>query len=69
MLKLGINVHGEGLLKERTFLDSVHSMLSIIREKHALTPIVVISPAETPWSWSVPPARKKRCSSSRSPSR
>jgi lysophospholipase L1-like esterase len=48
VLKLGINVHGEGLLKDRTFLDSVHSMLSIIREKHALTPIVVISPIWSP---------------------
>jgi lysophospholipase L1-like esterase len=43
-LKLGINVHGEGMLKERTFLDSAHSMISIIREKHAATPMVVISP-------------------------
>jgi hypothetical protein len=44
VLKLGINVHGEGMLKERTFLDSAHAMLSIIRERHAQTPIVVISP-------------------------
>ncbi|HXQ11150.1 MAG TPA: GDSL-type esterase/lipase family protein [Caulobacteraceae bacterium] len=44
VLKLGINVHGEGMLKERTFLDSAHSMISIIREKHAATPIVVVSP-------------------------
>jgi lysophospholipase L1-like esterase len=48
VLKLGINVHGEGLLKERTFLDSAHSMLSIIREKHATTPIAVISPIWSP---------------------
>jgi lysophospholipase L1-like esterase len=48
VLKLGINVHGEGLLKERTFLDSAHSMLSIIREKHATTPIVVVSPIWSP---------------------
>ncbi|HJW41033.1 MAG TPA: GDSL-type esterase/lipase family protein [Rhizomicrobium sp.] len=48
VLKLGINVHGEGLLKERTFLDSAHSMLSIIREKHAMTPIAVISPIWSP---------------------
>ncbi len=47
-LKLGINVHGEGLLKERTFLDSAHAMLSIIREKHAATPIVVVSPIWSP---------------------
>jgi hypothetical protein len=43
-LKLGINVHGEGMLKERTFLDSAHAMISIIRERHASTPMVVISP-------------------------
>jgi len=48
VLKLGINVHGEGLLKERTFLDSAHAMLSIIREKHVTTPIVVISPIWSP---------------------
>lgn len=44
VLKLGINVHGEGMLKERTFLDSAHAMISIIREKHPETPIVIISP-------------------------
>lgn len=44
VLELGVNVHGEGLLKERTFLSSVHAMLSIIREVHAAKPIVVISP-------------------------
>jgi lysophospholipase L1-like esterase len=48
VLKLGINVHGQGALKERTFLDSAHAMLSIIREKHATTPIVVISPIWSP---------------------
>jgi lysophospholipase L1-like esterase len=44
VLKLGINVHGGGALKERTFLDSAHAMISIIREKHPETPIVIISP-------------------------
>lgn len=48
VLKLGINVHGEGLLKERTFLDSAHAMLSIVREKHATTPISVVSPIWSP---------------------
>jgi len=48
VLKLGINVHGESLLQERTFLDSAHSMLSIIREKHGATPIAVISPIWSP---------------------
>jgi lysophospholipase L1-like esterase len=44
VLKLGINVHSEGMLKERTFLDSAHSMISIIREKHPTTPLMIISP-------------------------
>jgi lysophospholipase L1-like esterase len=44
VLELGINVHGDGLLKERTFLSSVHSLLSIIRERHAATPLVLVSP-------------------------
>ena len=48
VLKLGINVHGEGQLKERTFLDSAHSMISIIREKHAETPLMIISPIYSP---------------------
>src|SRR5207244_7360187 len=55
VLKLGINVHGEALLKERTFLDSAHAMLSIIREKHAAAPIVVISPI-----WSPPSSEERR---------
>ncbi|MGA0600724.1 GDSL-type esterase/lipase family protein [Caulobacter sp. KR2-114] len=48
VLKLGINVWNEGQLKERTFLDSAHAMLSIIREKHPATPICVISPIFSP---------------------
>ena len=48
VLKLGINVHPEGQLKERTFLDSAHAMISIIREKHLRTPIVVASPIFSP---------------------
>ena len=48
VLKLGINVYTEGMLKERPFLDSAHSMISIIREKHPQTPMVVISPIFSP---------------------
>ncbi|WP_340644936.1 GDSL-type esterase/lipase family protein [Phenylobacterium sp.] len=48
VLKLGINVHGEGLLKERTFLDSAHAMISIIREKHPITPMLIVSPIWSP---------------------
>ncbi|HEY2068398.1 MAG TPA: SGNH/GDSL hydrolase family protein [Rhizomicrobium sp.] len=44
VLELGANVWENGLLKERTFTDSTQSMLSIIREKHADTPIAVVSP-------------------------
>jgi lysophospholipase L1-like esterase len=48
VLKLGINVWADGMLKERTFADSAHAMLSIIRERHAETPIQVISPIFSP---------------------
>jgi lysophospholipase L1-like esterase len=44
VLKLGINVHGEGMLKERTFLDSAHAMISIIRERRPTTPMMIVSP-------------------------
>ncbi len=44
VLKLGINVHTDGQLKERTFADSAHAMISIIREKHLTTPMVIVSP-------------------------
>ena len=48
VLKLGINVWPDGALRERTFLDSAHAMLSIIRERHVATPIVVVSPIFSP---------------------
>jgi lysophospholipase L1-like esterase len=48
VLKLGINVHGGGALKERTFLDSAHAMISIIRERHAATPLMIVSPIWSP---------------------
>jgi hypothetical protein len=48
VLKLGINVWSDGMLKERTFPDSAHALLSIIREKHPTTPIAVISPIYSP---------------------
>lgn len=44
VLELGANVWETGLLKERTFVDSTQSMLSIIREMHAGTPIAIVSP-------------------------
>jgi len=48
VLKLGINVHPGGQLAARTFLDSAHAMVSIIREKHPTTPLVIASPIFSP---------------------
>ena len=48
VLKLGINVWPDGALRERTFLDSAHAMLAIIREGHPRTPIAVVSPIYSP---------------------
>ena len=48
VLKLGINVHSEGQLKDRTFTDSAHAMISIIREKHPVTPMLIVSPIWSP---------------------
>jgi hypothetical protein len=48
VLKLGINVHGEGLLKERSFLDSTHAMISIIRERKVEAPLLIVSPIFSP---------------------
>jgi lysophospholipase L1-like esterase len=48
ILKLGINVWADGMLKARTFLDSAHAMISIIRERHPTTPILVVSPIYSP---------------------
>jgi hypothetical protein len=48
VLKLGINVWFEGMLKERTFLDNAHAMISVIRDQHPRTPILVVSPIYSP---------------------
>lgn len=48
VLKLGINVSDNGMLKERTFTDSVHAMLAIVREKHPRVPIALVSPIISP---------------------
>ena len=47
-LKLGINVYGAGSLSPRTFKAAVIGLVRIIRESHADTPIVVISPIASP---------------------
>jgi len=46
-LKLGINLHAEGLT-ERTFAAGVIGFIQIIREKHPHTPIALISPIYSP---------------------
>lgn len=43
-LCLGINVMGRGSLDIRTFRSAVTGMVSIIREKHPVTPMFLISP-------------------------
>lgn len=48
VLKLGINVSEGGQLRERTFPDSAHAMISIIRERHGTTPLVIASPIYSP---------------------
>ena len=48
VLKLGINVSDSGLLKERTFADSAHAMIAIIREKHPRVPLALVSPIYSP---------------------
>lgn len=48
VLKLGINVFDGGQLRERTFPDSAHAMISIIRERHKTTPVVIASPIYSP---------------------
>jgi lysophospholipase L1-like esterase len=48
VLKLGINVWFEGMLKERTFADAAHAMVSIIRDKHPTTPLMIVSPIYSP---------------------
>ena len=44
VLELGVNVWSEGMLKERTFRDSAHAMIALIRERHPRTPIAIVSP-------------------------
>ena len=48
VLKLGINVWFEGMLKERTFADAAQAMVSIIRDKHPTTPLMIVSPIYSP---------------------
>lgn len=47
-LCLGINVYGWATLSPRTFRAAVIGLIEIIREKHAETPIAVLSPILSP---------------------
>jgi lysophospholipase L1-like esterase len=44
VLELGVNVWAEGMLKERTFLDSAHAMIALVRERHRHVPLAIVSP-------------------------
>lgn len=48
VLKLGINVSDNAALQERTFVDSAHAMLAIVREKHPRVPLALVSPIYSP---------------------
>lgn len=47
-LKLGINIVNMDSMRERTFTPGVHGFLDTIREKHANTPLLIISPIYCP---------------------
>lgn len=47
-LCLGINVYGDSSLNARTFRPAIIGFISILREKHPRTPLVVISPIYSP---------------------
>jgi lysophospholipase L1-like esterase len=47
-LKLGINIHNLGTLRERTFAPMVHGFIATVRDGHPETPITVISPIASP---------------------
>jgi lysophospholipase L1-like esterase len=47
-LKLGINVVGADLMRERAFIPAVHGFLDTIRDGHPDTPVQVISPIACP---------------------
>jgi hypothetical protein len=53
-LKLGINVVGADLMRERAFIPAVHGFLDTIRDGHPDTPIQVISPIACPLHESTP---------------
>ncbi len=48
-LKLGINVVNADSMRERAFIPAVHSFLDTLRDKHATTPILIISAIVCPF--------------------
>ena len=53
-LKVGINIQSVGTLSERTFRPALIGFVRIIREKHPVTPLAVISPVISPPREDVP---------------
>jgi hypothetical protein len=47
-LKLGINIVNMDSMRERTFTPAVHGFLDTVRERHADTPILIVSPIYCP---------------------
>jgi lysophospholipase L1-like esterase len=43
-IKAGINAYGSGSLGPRTFISSLIAFIRIIREKHEVTPLLIVSP-------------------------
>jgi hypothetical protein len=48
-LKVGINIAGDGSMRERTFVPALHAFLEEVRSGHPQTPIVLSSPIFCPF--------------------
>jgi lysophospholipase L1-like esterase len=53
-IKAGINAYGSGSLGLRTFRSSLLAFVRIIREKHEVTPLLIVSPTYIPRYDTVP---------------
>lgn len=53
-LKLGINVVNADSMRERAFIPAVHNFLDTLRDKHATTPILIISSIVCPFHENCP---------------
>ncbi len=53
-LKLGANVVGHDIMRERAFVPALHGFLDTIRDGHPTTPLVVASPIHCPPAESAP---------------